>query len=104
MFNHQHATSKLPIFRFREKLAKYFYQCGREELQQERPRTPKRYHTLTVGETENKKRRKCVGCYKLLRRTMNSREADKKVKKVYTHCEECAGKPAYCSVCFNEAH
>ncbi|CAH2001317.1 unnamed protein product [Acanthoscelides obtectus] len=81
MFNHQHPTSKLTIFQFREKLAKYFYQCGREELQQERPRTPKRYHTLTVGETENKKRRKCVGCNKLLRRTMNSREADKKVKK-----------------------
>ncbi|CAH2009050.1 unnamed protein product [Acanthoscelides obtectus] len=56
--------------------------CGREELQPERPRTPKRYHTLTVGETENKMRRKCVGCYKLLRRTMNSREADKKMMSV----------------------
>lgn len=104
IFNHQHPTSKLTILQFREKLAKYFYQCGREELQPERPRTPKRYHTLTVGEPENKKRRKCVGCYQLLRRTMNSREADKKVKKVYTHCEECAGKPAYCLGCFNEAH
>lgn len=65
---------------------------------------PIRMHTFAVAKSENKKRRNCIGCYQLLRRSMNSKAASKKVKKVYSYCEECEGNPPYCLSCFNNAH
>ncbi|KAG5880915.1 hypothetical protein JTB14_036420 [Gonioctena quinquepunctata] len=69
-----------------------------------RPRTPKRIHTLTEGGPDARKRRECKGCYQILRKSMGSRAADNKVKKVYTCCMECDGNPGYCLPCFNQVH
>lgn len=97
LHNKKFPEKKLTMREFRESICKDLLskEC-------ERPRTPKRIHSLT--ENGENKRRKCKGCYQQLRRTMGSREADNKTKKVITFCEECEGKPAYCLSCFNECH
>lgn len=92
---------KLSILDFRVSICKSF---AEGETEVPRPRTPKRIHTLIQSGPENKKRKKCTGCYKNLRQTMTSREADKKVKRVYTFCADCAGNPGFCLTCFNSAH
>lgn len=97
LYNIKFPNNRMTILDFRFNLAK-----AMATLQPPRPRTPKRIHTLV--QAGDKKRRKCVGCYKTLRNAMSSREADNKVKKVITFCEECENKPAYCLPCFNAAH
>lgn len=101
LYNKTFPTNRIPILEFRQRVIQSLVAPVE---QPPRPRTPKRIHTLTELGPAAKKRRKCIGCYKILRATMSSREADNKAKKVYTFCEECNGKPAYCLKCFNENH
>lgn len=62
--------------------------------------TPKRVHTFAFEQGPGRKRRRnCVGCYKKLRLTLSSKEADKKVTKVLSYL-----KPAMCLSWFNEQH
>lgn len=65
---------------------------------------PVRMHTFTIEKLKNRSRKKCLNCYRLLRRDMNSREASKRVKKVLSYCKDCDGQPAYCLSCFNSVH
>ncbi|XP_045455647.1 piggyBac transposable element-derived protein 4-like [Melitaea cinxia] len=58
----------------------------------------KKYHSLE----KIAKRKQCTLCYQELRKTMTSREADKKVPKVKLMCVEC--KKVFCLACFNKAH
>lgn len=101
LFNQNSPNSKMSILDFRVHICKALSEDANDTP---RPRTPKRIHTLVESGPENKKRKKCVGCYKLLRQTLSSRDADKKTKKVYTYCETCAGNPGYCLSCFNKDH
>lgn len=71
-------------------------------INQEKCREEDQPHKLVKSNTN--KRRKCNGCYKILRKYLSSREADKKVKLVYTFCEKCERQPAYCLDCFNRFH
>lgn len=68
--------------------------------------TPKRKpHTFIKPEgTGRKRKKKCRECYKKLRVTMTSREADKKVRQVISYCNDCPGLPGMCLPCFNEYH
>lgn len=101
LYNKTFTTNRIAILDFRQHIIQSLVVSAD---QPPRPRTPKRIHTLTELGPAAKKRRKCVGCYKILRATMSSREADNKVKKVYTFCAECEEKPAYCLKCFNDCH
>ncbi|XP_061706678.1 piggyBac transposable element-derived protein 4-like [Cydia pomonella] len=53
-------------------------------------------------EKKGEKRRICAGCYQKLRGTLNSREANRKVKKIKSFCVEC--KKGYCLSCFYKTH
>ncbi|KAI4455614.1 piggybac transposable element-derived protein 4 [Holotrichia oblita] len=99
LYNSKFPNNRMPILNFRDNLIKALVSSTPS-----RPRTSKRIHTLAESGPENKKRRKCSGCYKNLRKEFSSRVADNKVKKVYTFCIECEGQPAYCLKCFNESH
>lgn len=101
IYNKQFPDRKMSILDFRLSIAKTF---AEDKDAIPRPRTPKRIHSLLQSGPENKKRKKCVGCYKILRQSMSSREADKKVKQVYTYCADCDKNPGYCIPCFNKAH
>lgn len=100
IYNNKFPDAKMSILDFRTQICKAFA----EDNEVPRPRTPKRIHTLTESGPDNKKRKKCKGCYQLLRQTMSSREADNKVKKVYTYCAECENNPGFCLRCFNIYH
>lgn len=50
----------------------------------------------------NTKKRRCVICYEKARKTMNSKEADKKTKQVKGFCVKC--EKTMCLPCFNEKH
>lgn len=55
-------------------------------------------HTL-----EKRGQRKiCVGCYRKLRETFNSRDAQKKSKKIKSFCVQC--ERGYCVQCFYTEH
>jgi hypothetical protein len=96
-------VEKIPVKVFKEQLARELLsENAPQEENTTRQRPPKRVHTL---QTEvSKKRRKCTGCYSQLRKTMTSKQADNKTKKVPTYCDECEGKPALCLSCFNQRH
>lgn len=100
MFNECTGKS-VPYLQFKDLLSRALAQEAEQEVL-ERPRTPKRIHTL--AHDVERKRKKCSGCYAKLRKTMTSKEADNKVKKVRTYCEECSTKPALCLSCFNDRH
>lgn len=72
----------------------------------ENRKTPKRtIHTFVKPEGKGRKsRKKCTGCYKKLRETLSSREADKKTRRVISFCNDCENQPGYCLQCFNENH
>lgn len=89
----------ISITDFRKQLVK--------ELAKPKEKEPpkRRTHTFTKSEGPGpKKRKKCRECYKKLRTTMSSRDADKKVTKVITYCDTCENKPGMCLPCFNEFH
>lgn len=50
----------------------------------------------------NTKKRRCVSCYEKARKTMTSKEADKKTKQVKGFCVKC--EKTMCLPCFNEKH
>ncbi|XP_075218851.1 uncharacterized protein LOC142323284 [Lycorma delicatula] len=51
-----------------------------------------------------KKRKSCTGCYKMLRKTMTSKEAAKKVPRLISYCQDCDGQPGFCLPCFEVYH
>ncbi|CAK1590291.1 unnamed protein product [Parnassius mnemosyne] len=60
---------------------------------------PKTNHTF---ENKGLKRRNCAGCYNKLRATLNSKDAQRKTKKIKSYCAEC--NKGYCAKCFYENH
>lgn len=65
----------------------------------------KNQHTFIKPEGPGrKKRRPCIRCYRTLRLTMPSREADKKVRRIISYCNDCPNKPGYCLQCFYQTH
>lgn len=100
------SDTKLGIMEFRTQLAKDLVTEQAEDLPQQVPSSSrKRQHTFIKPEGPGRKKRKpCTGCYQTLRATMSSREADKKVRRVISYCDECPNKPGYCLQCFNEKH
>ena len=71
------------------------------------PKFVKRPHNLIEmegksGNSNRKKRRRCVGCYENLRLTLGPTESKKKCKMVSTICQDC-DKP-YCLHCFQHKH
>lgn len=104
VFNEINTSSRnLTMREFREKLA--FALTGVNQINQNTTNTPKRIHTFQTEQGPGRKRRRnCTECYKKLRVTLTSREADKKVTKVSTFCGDCDKKPAMCLSCFNEKH
>ncbi|CAG5024488.1 unnamed protein product [Parnassius apollo] len=60
---------------------------------------PKTNHTF---ETKGIKRRNCARCYNKLRATLNSKDAQRKTKKIKSYCAEC--NKGYCAKCFYENH
>lgn len=98
------SDTKLGIMEFRTQLAKDLVAEQTEDQPQPGP-SRKRQHTFVKPEGPGRKKRKpCAGCYKKLRITMTSREADKKVRRIISYCDECPNKPGYCLQCFNEMH
>ncbi|KAG5867578.1 hypothetical protein JTB14_033258 [Gonioctena quinquepunctata] len=100
--NAKFTEKQLSILDFKDMVCKGLFEHSCES-EIPRPRTPKRIHTITEGGPGAKKRRKCKGCYQILRKSMESRAADK-VKEVYTFCMECDGNSGYCPPFFNQAH
>lgn len=107
IYNH-FSDKKMSVTEFRRQLAMSLRNKPEEEttaspnLTISNKRVP---HTLIKPEGDGrKKRRKCTGCYKNLRENMSSKEADKKVRKIITYCEDCEGQPGYCVPCFNQYH
>lgn len=95
------SNTKLGITDFRRQLAESLVAVPEEEGRAPR----KRVHTFTKPSGPGRKKRKaCKGCYETLRKTLPSREADKKVRKVTSYCPDCPGQPGYCLECFNELH
>lgn len=96
------SNKKMSITNFRKTLA--------EQLSESPTTVPetssrKRVHTFVKPTGPGRKKRKiCKGCYQNLRATISSREANKKVSKVTSFCEECPGKPGMCLPCFNKVH
>ncbi|XP_018564371.1 piggyBac transposable element-derived protein 4-like [Anoplophora glabripennis] len=104
VYNEINHDNKLALLPFREKLA-LLLSNQQDFLPSELTVNPKRTHSLKREEgPEKKRRRNCTDCYKSLRLTMKSKEADKKVTKVNTYCDDCENKPALCLNCFNLRH
>lgn len=78
----------------------------KEEIKKILANEPRRtLHILMKPEGPGSKpRKKCRECYKKLRLTMSSKEADNKVRKVITYCNDCKNKPGMCLNCFNSFH
>ncbi|XP_072377715.1 uncharacterized protein [Diabrotica undecimpunctata] len=102
IYNKTNIEKKIPMLTFREQLA---LQLSNQNECISETNLSKRKHCLQREEGPGRKRRRnCVDCYKKLRQTMKSKEADKKVTKVNTFCENCEKKPALCLTCFNDRH
>lgn len=96
---------KMSLLSFREKLALQLSNFKDTVPVAVLDNISKKKHSLKREEGLGKKRRRnCVGCYQKLRITMKSKEADKKVTKVNTYCDDCMNKPALCLNCFNQRH
>lgn len=96
------AENKLGIFEFRKELAEKLAKSN-EGIQL--PLSRKRVHTFIKPEGPGRKKRKpCKGCYDNLRKALKSREADKKVRRVISFCNDCPNLPGFCLECFNKYH
>lgn len=106
IYNSISGERKLSITNFRTMLAKALAQKENEDHHATENRQKKRLaHTFIKPEGAGRKKRKmCKGCYKTLRETMSSKEADKKVRRVISFCNECEGEPGFCLPCFNSFH
>lgn len=93
--------TKIPILKFRESLAK---SLAIENIGQQNTLKRHNHSLIKPPGSGRKDRKKCTGCYKKLRETLSSKEADKKTRKVITYCNDCDNKPGYCLQCFNEFH
>ncbi|XP_071056471.1 piggyBac transposable element-derived protein 4-like [Onthophagus taurus] len=105
VFNAANKSNRtLTMLQFRENLAMSLVDQDSEHTVKSTC-TPKRVHTFAYEQGPGRKRRRnCVGCYKKLRATLSSKEADKKVTKVSSYCDDCDLKPAMCLSCFNKKH
>lgn len=98
------SDKKLGVTEFRRQLSNDLVELA-EDIENIPPNPKKRTHTFIKPEGPGvKKRKPCKGCYKKLRETLSSREADKKVRRIISFCEDCPNKPAYCLPCFNAYH
>uniref|UniRef100_T1I3L1 DDE_Tnp_1_7 domain-containing protein n=1 Tax=Rhodnius prolixus TaxID=13249 RepID=T1I3L1_RHOPR len=101
LYNTISINTKIGITEFRRILT---HSLAENKLEDKSP-SNKRAHTFIKPEGPGRKKRKaCVGCYKLLCETMSSREADKQVRRIISFCQECEGQPGYCLNCFNLNH
>ena len=99
------SETKLGITEFRRELAENLIEDKSETATNYGQPPKKRAHTLKKPEGPGRKRRKnCKGCYQELRKTLSSKEADKRVRKVISYCNDCPGMPGYCLNCFNLYH
>ncbi|VEN43200.1 unnamed protein product [Callosobruchus maculatus] len=104
------STTKVGIVAFRRQLAEELLSVKeqREEVQGRREESTKgkrRLHTLVKPDGPGRKKRKvCKGCYDTLRETLTSREADKRVKRIISYCQNCPNMPGFCLPCFNRYH
>lgn len=99
------SDTKVGILEFRTQLAEKLasYEETIERPIEVAPR--KRTHTFVKPDGPGRKKRKsCKGCYTSLRKTLSSREADKKVRRVTSFCNECPNMPGFCLPCFNIFH
>lgn len=105
VFNEMNKNNHLNMLQFRENLGLALIEQGSDQQNSSSASTPKRIHTFAFEQGPGtKRRRNCVGCYKKLRATLSSKEADKKVTKVSSYCADCEKNPAMCLSCFNEKH
>jgi hypothetical protein len=102
IYNSRPNQNRLSITDFRKNLAK---SLARIEEVCSTPSTKRNAHTFVKPEgSGRKKRNMCRGCYNNLRKTMSSKDAAKKVRRVITFCQDCEGQPGYCLPCFNVCH
>ena len=59
-------------------------------------------HVLSEGDKENKKRKRCRGCYEKISVNKNYKIAWNKARRVVTFCAQCEGKPHLCVTCLAE--
>lgn len=96
------SSTKLGITEFRKHLAETIIVT---KTPAEKIPLRKRVHTFVKPEGAGRKKRKvCRGCYMELRKSMTSREADKKVRRVISFCSDCPDSPGFCLACFNKHH
>ncbi|GLV46243.1 hypothetical protein CBL_12320 [Carabus blaptoides fortunei] len=89
------SSTKLSITAFRKTLAAELITPPTAETDNITPK--RKAHTfIKRNGSGRKKRRMCQGFYKELRLTLSSREANNKVTKVTSYCDDCAGKPGLC--------
>lgn len=94
---------KISMLEFRKQLARSLAMISNRNIEKKTPR--RNIHTFIKPEGKGRKpRKKCTGCYRKLRETLSSKEADKKVRKVISYCDNCDNQPGYCLPCFNENH
>lgn len=88
---------------FRKQLAEQLVESNGEQNIHRPVLVPKnRRHTFIKPDGPGRKRRKpCRGCYQKLRQT-NSRESDKRVRRVTSFCNDCENMPGFCLECFNK--
>jgi len=58
----------------------------------------------TQGQSNKKKRRRCVKCYEKLENERGRQVAQKICKTTVTFCNSCENKPAFCLECFQNTH
>lgn len=101
-------TTKLGITEFRRKLADELISTSTNEPVRDvgPAQVPKkRTHTFVKPEGPGRKKKKvCTSCYRTLRNTLSSREADRKVRRVTSFCQDCPNMPGFCLQCFNNYH
>ncbi|KAK9739763.1 hypothetical protein QE152_g8718 [Popillia japonica] len=97
------SSIKPGITEFRRQLAEQLVTKEVTIVQDLGPIPRKRLHAFIKPEGPGRKpRRSCQGCYQDLRKTMGSRDADRKVRRIAIFCNDCPDKPAFCLACFNK--
>lgn len=96
------SSNKMSITQFRKILAEQLVDSPKTNTENSSKR---HVHTFVKPLGPGRKKRKiCKPCYQELRRTLSSKEANKKVSKVISFCGDCPGKPGMCLSCFNKIH